>query len=260
MKFWDMDFRDILWGVENPFEEVQERPTRGTLPRATLGGKYNYLVKVYQKNLVMGTDLLDFGWQPSGGIFVEKGPDGYYVWVEPYLIVFGFCRETPERLSSYLQWIDYTEDQLQRASHGGKYQNLLKVIFAPRDREVYGDHLEFGFRDKKEYLGHANLPAGYWVWEWPHWFIFGEDTSKEETDEFALEEAYSLERLSRASLGGRFQTLKECFQFPSGKWQDSFLVLGFQEERHMDGFIVPRGYWVWYSPYLYIFERDLEEE
>lgn len=47
----------------------------------------------------------------------------------------------------------------------------------PADQSAYGDFCDFGYWSGTEYAGHANLPAGYWVYVAPTWYIFKEDVS-----------------------------------------------------------------------------------
>ncbi|RME78619.1 MAG: hypothetical protein D6785_11940, partial [Planctomycetota bacterium] len=143
-----MNLFEIHFGVENPFHGLEEPPSRGSLARATLGGKYNYIVAVFELSSPLEPDLIDLGWQNQENFMELSGlPDGYYVWVDPFLICFGYSPEEPNQISSALEHLDYTEKQLKKASHGGKYQELLHVIFAPKDLEIYGEELEYGYRE-----------------------------------------------------------------------------------------------------------------
>lgn len=56
----------------------------------------------------------------------------------------------------------------------GNYSKLLKKIHVPQDRQSYGDYYDFGTYQATDYAGHANIPAGYWVYVYPHWYIWGE--------------------------------------------------------------------------------------
>jgi hypothetical protein len=61
---------------------------------------------------------------------------------------------------------------LRRASVEGKYAWLLLRIAAPDDRATYGDFRDFGTYRETDYLGHRGVPAGYWVYVHPFWFVW----------------------------------------------------------------------------------------
>jgi len=60
-----------------------------------------------------------------------------------------------------------------RASVNGKYTNLLTTIYVPDDRGSYGDFDDWGYYSGTSYAGYTNLPAGYWVYVYPNWYIWG---------------------------------------------------------------------------------------
>lgn len=249
----------IKYGVKDPFQNLDSPPTRGYVARASLGGKYNYLVSALIPPEKREIDLEDLGWQ-TGGAFLglENLLEGFYVWVDPYLMIFGYSPEDLEQISSAIEWMDYTEEQLEMATCNHKYRNLIHTLFAPQEKEVHGLELEFGYRDRAEYLGYNNIPEGYWVFVYPHWFIFESDASKEETDTMNIAGAFEEETLIRASVDGRFQELIEVFYLPNiFQDQGEFKIMGKRDHAKIEEFRLPGGYWVWLAPYLFIFEKDL---
>jgi hypothetical protein len=70
------------------------------------------------------------------------------------------------------------EADLRKAKVGDKYSRLLTVLRVPDDRARYGTFRELGLRPGNEYAGQENLPRGYWVYVYPHWFIWGAVTPK----------------------------------------------------------------------------------
>lgn len=64
-----------------------------------------------------------------------------------------------------------SEAAKQVATRGGKYVTLLKWIEVPEDFEHYGELTDYGFWDGDEWAGY-HVPKGYWVYVFPHWFIF----------------------------------------------------------------------------------------
>jgi Ca-activated chloride channel family protein len=62
-----------------------------------------------------------------------------------------------------------------KATIDGKYRRLLKKIEVRDDVQQYGAFNDFGFWDKStEYKGHSDLLPGYWVYVYPHWYIWAE--------------------------------------------------------------------------------------
>jgi hypothetical protein len=60
-----------------------------------------------------------------------------------------------------------------RASVNGKYYNLLSTLYVPQDQGSYGDFYEWGYWSGTSYAGYSNLPAGYWIYVYPNWYIWG---------------------------------------------------------------------------------------
>ncbi len=68
-----------------------------------------------------------------------------------------------------------TREQAEaKASLNGKYKNLLRIISAPGDASIYGSFNDNGHWEGTSYLGHDNLPPGYWVYVAPNWYIWGD--------------------------------------------------------------------------------------
>jgi secreted protein with Ig-like and vWFA domain/anti-sigma-K factor RskA len=79
---------------------------------------------------------------------------------------------TPRELSS-------TEAR-QRATVEGKYEELLDKFEARDDAERYGEFHDYGWSADKSHAGRSGLPAGYWVYVYPDWYIWGETVSARE--------------------------------------------------------------------------------
>ena len=60
-----------------------------------------------------------------------------------------------------------------KARAGGKYSKLLRRLKVPQDKQSYTDFKDYGHYQATDYAGYANLPAGYWVYVYPHWYIWG---------------------------------------------------------------------------------------
>jgi hypothetical protein len=61
-----------------------------------------------------------------------------------------------------------------KAHCNGRYTKLLRKVHVPQDRGSYGDFHEFGHYQATDWQGHKNIPAGFWVYVYPHWYIWGE--------------------------------------------------------------------------------------
>jgi hypothetical protein len=64
------------------------------------------------------------------------------------------------------------ERALRLASVTGKYSMLLRQFAAPNDLNRHGEFHEAGPRDVKEHGGQDGLPKGFWVYVYPHWYIW----------------------------------------------------------------------------------------
>jgi hypothetical protein len=61
-----------------------------------------------------------------------------------------------------------------KATVNGKYGKLLKRIHVPQDKAGYTEFHDYGEYPATDYAGYQGLPAGYWVYVYPHWYIWGE--------------------------------------------------------------------------------------
>ncbi len=61
-------------------------------------------------------------------------------------------------------------------SFGGKYVSLLRRISVPQDRRRYGLCRDYGRYSGSSWAAYRNLPAGYWTYKYPHWYIWGQRT------------------------------------------------------------------------------------
>ena len=61
---------------------------------------------------------------------------------------------------------------MKMATVNGKYSELLRKIRVDSDRSTYGDFYDYGAWEGDSWGGYTDLPAGYWVYVYPHWYIF----------------------------------------------------------------------------------------
>jgi sRNA-binding regulator protein Hfq len=72
------------------------------------------------------------------------------------------------------------------ASAGGRYTGLLRVVPAPGDEATHGKFREAGYSHTPSWAGQDNLPAGYWVYVAPNWYIWQKQSvSKPAADDMA---------------------------------------------------------------------------
>jgi hypothetical protein len=60
---------------------------------------------------------------------------------------------------------------LKKASVRGKYKGLLRVLHIPQDA-ASAAFQDFGMWNGTNYAGYTKLPAGYWVYHSPCWYIW----------------------------------------------------------------------------------------
>jgi len=99
-----------------------------------------------------------------GGKYVKTGPGDL-----PGAVVAG-AQEPPEPLSAAAAE--------KKASVSGRYSKLLKKVEVKSDFFKEGEFTEHGIRDGSTYAGHTGLPLGYWVYVYPHWYIFEQKDGK----------------------------------------------------------------------------------
>jgi hypothetical protein len=60
----------------------------------------------------------------------------------------------------------------------GKYTKLVRRLRIPEDRQSYSDFRDYGFYQQCDLAGHINIPAGYWVYVYPYWYVWREQANK----------------------------------------------------------------------------------
>ena len=58
----------------------------------------------------------------------------------------------------------------------GKYGTLLRKLTIPEDAEQYTRFHDYGHWPGTEWRNHKGLPAGHWVYVYPHWYIWRDCT------------------------------------------------------------------------------------
>jgi hypothetical protein len=135
------------------------------LPReASVGGKYCDLLRT----IAVPADRDGYGafndwgyWAGAEWAGYTDLPPGYWVYVYPNWYIWGGQKSEKD-------------SALRAASVHGKYANLLRKICVPGDEASYGASNDWGYWGGTEWAGHTDLPAGYWVYVAPDWYIWGE--------------------------------------------------------------------------------------
>ncbi len=92
--------------------------------------------------------------------------------MKSYLLPVLLLCTVPLRAQPVLPKAANLEETLKKARAGGKYAMLLAQIEVPGDQVKYGDFNELGFASMTEWAGFKDLPAGYWVYASPYWYIW----------------------------------------------------------------------------------------
>jgi hypothetical protein len=206
--------------------------------KASVRGKYETILKTFSVTADKDRygDLYDLGYQDKATYGTNRNlPAGYWVYAYPYWYIW------KTKAGDTGGTLDYT-----KASVKGKYDTILKTFSVPADRDRYGDLYDLGYQDTKTYGTSRNLPAGYWVYAYPYWYIW---KTKAGDTEGSLD-------YRKASVRGKYETILTTFSVPADKDRYGDLYdLGYQDKatyganRHL-----PAGYWVYAYPYWYIWE------
>lgn len=65
------------------------------------------------------------------------------------------------------------DSKIVKAMVSGKYCQLLRRIEVPGDKNTYQEFHDFGLYQATDYAGAKGIPEGYWVYVYPHWYIWG---------------------------------------------------------------------------------------
>jgi hypothetical protein len=64
------------------------------------------------------------------------------------------------------------QDALKKAAVEDKYDVLLRKILVEDDVVTYQEFRDYGYYTGTQWKGHTDLPPGYWVYVYPHWYIW----------------------------------------------------------------------------------------
>jgi RNA polymerase sigma factor (sigma-70 family) len=209
-----------------------QRPDPEALKKATVEGRYSVLLKQIEvkTDRETYTDFHDFGpWSGPSYAGYHDLPAGYWVYVYPHWYIWGAKDGSAEKL-------------LKKASVEGKYSVLLKKLEVKEDRKGYTDFYDYGPWSGASYAGHDDLPPGYWVYVYPHWYIWGKTQGPAHGD------------LKKASVGGKYRRLLKTIKVPEDRTRyTDFSDYGYCDASAWAGYDdLPPGYWVYVYPHWYI--------
>ncbi len=160
---------------------------------AQVNGKYKKLLRRFAvPDDVDGYgDFSDYGYY-TGTSYAgfDDLPVGYWVYVRPNWYIWGVAkdadlpppppppaakREQPKPKAFFTQlrqdMVFFSVARVQ-----GKYKDLLRRIYVPEDQGSYGDFHDYGYSATSAWAGYTDLPYGHWVYVYPYWFIWKNDT------------------------------------------------------------------------------------
>lgn len=77
----------------------------------------------------------------------------------------------PRRYEERVRGALTLEQSLVKA-RADKYRTLLHQLYVPDDLLTYTDFRDYGTYPATSYAGYNNLPAGYWVYVYPYWYLW----------------------------------------------------------------------------------------
>ena len=213
-------------------------PALSDMDHASMGKIYTELLKVIDvpEDADKYSIAQELGYQNRTSYGGSEGlPSGYWVYLKPSWYIWK--RKAGETADSLDYW---------KASVNYRYKTILKTFPAPADGDTYGELSGRGLRTSTTYGRNRNLPAGYWVYSYPCWYVWKtKSVGKESFLDF-----------TKASVDGTYGTILKTFLAPlDGERYGELYDWGFRTsatygmERGL-----PTGYWVYAYPYWYIWE------
>ena len=111
------------------------------------------------------------------GVEVQRYADRELRWLEPDRVrvrTRPALPTVPTYSKDYFPTALAPEAAAEAATVDGKYTDQLRRIEVRFDFLESGTFQDYGRWAAKQYRGYTELPSGYWVYVYPHWYIFGE--------------------------------------------------------------------------------------
>lgn len=141
------------------------------------------------------------------------------------------------------------EKRPQKTEIKQKYSQLLHVLKLPEDCNEYGGFHDFGYWEGANYKGHKNLKAGYWVYQYPNWYVYKNSRLEKQC-------SITKNKLTPSVKGKYAYLLKKIAAKQDHHQYGCFNDYGFFEKTIYSGVEVPSGYWVYQYPHWYIWGLD----
>ncbi len=147
--------------------------------RASVDGKYRDLLKTLSvpRDRYEYGEFFEFGYSDDSNYAGYTGlPRGYWVYVYPNWYIWKNVKGSgwPETGPA----IGPTpEEKKDPRSAYGRYYSLKKELPAPLDVVKYGNYYDRGYSGSGNYGSARDLPAGYWVYVFPTWYIWEKEYS-----------------------------------------------------------------------------------
>ena len=234
-----------------------ERPsTEGSLDytKGSVNGKYVTILKTFSVPADKDRygEFYDWGLRTATTYGANRNlPTGYWVYAYPYWYIWKTKAGETERA------LDYA-----KGSVNGRYETILKTFSVPADKDRYGDLYELGYRDKTSYGTNRNLPAGYWVYAYPYWYIWEHMKGSPGPGPGPTPGPTPEEKNDPSSAYGKYYSLEKEILAPLdvatfGTYYDK----GYSTDRQYGSTRdLPPGYWVYVFPSWYIWEKQRERE
>lgn len=142
----------------------------------------------------------------------------------------------------------------------GKYRGLVRKLRIPTDCKYYGPFRDYGYYTGTSYSGHNNLPAAYWVYHYPFWYLYKRQVKTQVVTPPVLvapvQHKCQTPTNKTPSVNGKYKTQLAKLHVPRDcATYSSFRDYGFSATRAYAGQTnLPRGYWVYHYPYWYIWQ------
>ena len=129
----------------------------------------------------------------------------------------------------------------------GRYEGLIQTMYCPQAEPEYGSYNHYGYWEGGDYIcDDQYAEAGYWVYDYPNWYVWGYDNYQDDAQSDATATAY-----------GRYSDLVQVLTCEEdyagyGEYND----YGYWSGGSWCGEDGAEGYWVYSYPNWYIWNTQ----
>lgn len=131
------------------------------------------------------------------------------------------------------------------ASVDGRYEDLEQVLYCPQARGEYGSFNEYGYWEGGVVCDDEYGSAGYWVYDFPNWYIWNYDVDADSN--------YEDPTSAYGQYSGLVQVLT-CYDDAAG--YGDYSNYGYWEGGSWCGQYGEAGYWVYSYPDWYVWSYE----